>query len=69
MKESEELIQETTEITRKIVEENLKKKDFEWSTLKQEVRDALSKYLFDRTKRRPVILPIIMEASSYSKKK
>ncbi len=69
MKESEELIKESTEITRKIVEENLKKKDFEWSTLKQEIRDALSKYLFDRTKRRPVILPIIMEASSYSKKK
>ena len=67
MKTSEDLIKESEEIARKVVEENLAKKDFEWATLKQEIRDSLSKYLFDQTKRRPVILPIIMEASSYQK--
>ncbi|AZP05186.1 ribonuclease J [Jeotgalibaca ciconiae] len=68
MKASEDLIKESTEITKKVVEDNLENKDFEWSTLKQEIRDSLSRYLFDQTKRRPVILPIIMEASSYLKK-
>lgn len=68
MKASEDLIKNSTEIARKVVEDNLKNKDFEWATLKQEIRDSLSRYLFEETKRRPVILPIIMEASSYSKK-
>ena len=33
----------------------------EWSALKSAVRDSLGKYLFDRTRRRPMILPLIME--------
>ena len=33
----------------------------EWSTIKSNVRDALGRYLFDKTRRRPMILPIIME--------
>lgn len=33
----------------------------EWSAIKANVRDALGRYLFDKTRRRPMILPIIME--------
>ena len=33
------------------------------SKLKQDIRDQLSRYLFEQTKRRPVILPVIMEAN------
>ena len=33
----------------------------EWSAIKSNVRDALSRYLFDKTRRRPMILPIIIE--------
>lgn len=68
MKASEELVEESTELVRKVVEDNLEERDFEWSKLKQEIRDTLSRYLFEKTKRRPVILPIIMEASNYNKK-
>lgn len=68
MKVSEDLIKESTEIVRGVVEDNLKERDFEWAKLKQDIRDALSRYLFDQTKRRPVILPIIMEASSHGKR-
>ncbi|MGY3778165.1 ribonuclease J [Isobaculum melis] len=67
VKESEELIKETTAIVKEVVEENLGRKEFEWSRLKQEIRDSLSRYLFDKTRRRPVILPIIMEGSSRKK--
>ena len=33
----------------------------EWATIKSNVRDVLSRYLFEKTRRRPMILPIIME--------
>ncbi|WP_298592820.1 ribonuclease J [uncultured Mitsuokella sp.] len=38
-------------------DENVK----EWSAIKANVRDALGRYLFEKTRRRPMILPIIME--------
>ncbi len=38
-------------------DENVK----EWAAIKANVRDALGRYLFDKTRRRPMILPIIME--------
>ncbi|MCI6159051.1 MAG: ribonuclease J [Selenomonadaceae bacterium] len=33
----------------------------EWAAIKANVRDALGRYLFEKTRRRPMILPIIME--------
>jgi ribonuclease J len=33
----------------------------EWATIKSNVRDALGRYLYEKTRRRPMILPIIME--------
>ncbi len=33
----------------------------EWTSLKAKLRDALSDYIFEKTKRSPMILPIIME--------
>lgn len=33
----------------------------EWSTIKSTVRDSLGRFLYERTRRRPMILPIIME--------
>ncbi len=33
----------------------------EWSAIKQVIREALSKFLWEQTKRRPMILPIVME--------
>jgi len=46
---------------REIVDRNTAKGSFEWSSLKQEIRDELNRSLFEKTKRRPMILPIIME--------
>ena len=33
----------------------------EWSAIKSTVRDSLGRFLYERTRRRPMILPIIME--------
>ncbi|WP_251549168.1 ribonuclease J [Neobacillus muris] len=62
VRESEKLMDDSTKLVRDIVEKNLAKAVFEWSSLKQEIRDDLNRYLYEKTKRRPMILPIIMEA-------
>ncbi|MBS4189288.1 ribonuclease J [Bacillus sp. FJAT-49705] len=61
VRESEELLVEATKRVREIVERSITKESFDWSCIKQDMRDDLNQYLFDKTKRRPMILPIIME--------
>ena len=61
VRESEELLDESTNLVRKIVEKHVNKKSFDWTNIKQEIRDTLSSYLYQQTKRRPMIIPIIME--------
>ncbi|WP_042356218.1 ribonuclease J [Bacillus rubiinfantis] len=61
VRESEKLMDDSTKLVKEIVERNIVKDSFEWSSLKQEIRDDLNRYLYDKTKRRPMILPIIME--------
>lgn len=61
VRESEELLEEAKKLVHKIVEKHVSKKSFEWTGIKQEIRDTLSSYLFQQTKRRPMIIPIIME--------
>ncbi|WP_311315398.1 ribonuclease J [Neobacillus mesonae] len=61
VRESEKLMDESTKLVKEIVERNIIKETFEWASLKQEIRDGLNRYLYDQTKRRPMILPIIME--------
>jgi ribonuclease J len=61
VRESEKLMDESTKLVREIVERNTLKDTFDWSSLKQDIRDDLNRYLYEKTKRRPMILPIIME--------
>ena len=60
-KESQDLIDEGNKIVAKVVKDTIQDKRFSWSTLKSNVRDELGSYLFKETKRRPIILPVIME--------
>ncbi|CRK80466.1 ribonuclease J [Neobacillus massiliamazoniensis] len=61
VRESEKLMEDSTKLVRDIVERIISKDSFEWASLKQEIRDELNRYLYEKTKRRPMILPIIME--------
>ncbi|WP_298828419.1 ribonuclease J [uncultured Planococcus sp.] len=61
VRESEELMDESTRLVRKVVEKYVTRDAFEWNNIKQEIRDTLNSYLFQQTKRRPMIIPIIME--------
>ncbi|MBQ0083702.1 MAG: ribonuclease J, partial [Clostridiales bacterium] len=61
VKESEELMNEITDIACDILENNYIGGNRDWNTLKAKLRDGVSKYLYERTRRTPMILPIIME--------
>ncbi|MFD0896944.1 ribonuclease J [Loigolactobacillus binensis] len=63
IKTSRDLINESANLVTKTVQDNLDNKEFDWGHLKQDIREALSGYLFEQTKRRPVILPVIMEVN------
>lgn len=61
VRESEPLLEESRLRVKDALEKCQQAGITEWSTLKSEVRDALSRYLYEKIKRRPMILPIIME--------
>jgi len=60
MKKSNELINKAREIVRKELEDCLGNKIREWSTIKSSIRNVLSEFLYIKTKRKPIIIPIIM---------
>ncbi|MBD8031812.1 MULTISPECIES: ribonuclease J [Solibacillus] len=61
VRESEQLMEEAADMAREVIEKYVGKETFEWTNIKQEIRDTLNQYLFQKTKRRPMIIPIIME--------
>ena len=61
VRESEPLMEEARDIVKTILLECEEKRINDWATLKSRVRDELRSYLYEKTKRKPMILPIIME--------
>ncbi|WP_159561034.1 ribonuclease J [Streptococcus halichoeri] len=61
VKKSRDILRESAELVNTTVDNYLQRENFDWGELKGAVRDELSKYLFDQTKRRPAILPVVME--------
>ena len=61
VKKSRDILRESCELVNQSVEDYLNQDSFDWGELKGLVRDNLSKFLFEQTKRRPAILPVVME--------
>ena len=61
VRESEELFVEARELLNNTLDNCSYHEMREWNTLKGKLRDALSDYIYQKTKRSPMILPIIME--------
>lgn len=61
VRESENLMDESREVVNTALEKCLSKNITDWGKIKNEVKDSLSDYLWKKTKRNPMILPIIME--------
>lgn len=61
VRESEDLIEEARKVVREALAKCEEKKITEWSYMKGLIKDTLKDYLWQKTKRSPMILPIIME--------
>jgi ribonuclease J len=61
VRESEELLEEAKERVRQVLRECEERQTTEWGAIKSFVRESLGKFLFEKTRRRPMVLPIIME--------
>jgi len=61
MRESEDLINEAQKLVSKHLHKVMERKTTQWSEIKNEITDTIAPFLYDKTKRRPMVLPIIME--------
>ena len=61
VRESDKLIEDATDMVYDDVTEALDKGITDWTKLKNIVKDTLSDYIWKKTKRRPMIMPIIMD--------
>ncbi|AIF66237.1 MULTISPECIES: ribonuclease J1 [Terribacillus] len=61
MRESEDLINEAQKIVSAHLNKVMERKTTQWSEIKNEITDTIAPFLFEKTKRRPMVLPIIME--------
>lgn len=62
VRESEDLMGEARVVVEDALDECLNRRVSDWGKIKTEIRDSLGDFVWKRTKRRPMILPIIMEA-------
>jgi len=61
VREADELLYDLREVASDTLERCYTKGIYEWNTIKSRLRDDISKFLYEKTKRSPMILPIIME--------
>ena len=60
-KNSEELLKETRELVKAKAAQFEKNHRSNWSSIKNDIRNSIKNYLYERTKRRPMVMPIIIE--------
>ncbi|KQL54784.1 ribonuclease J [Heyndrickxia shackletonii] len=61
MRESGDLINEAQNLITKHLNKVMERKTSQWTEIKNEITDTLAPFLYEKTKRRPMIMPIIME--------
>ena len=61
VRESEDLLEEARSVVEDAVLNSLESRGCDWNRIKGSIRDSLGDFLWKRTKRSPMILPVIME--------
>ena len=61
VRESESLMEEARKVVTEAVEKCLMSRHADWSKIKLVIRDTMNDFIWKRTKRKPMILPIIMD--------
>jgi ribonuclease J len=62
MRAHEDLIQESRNLVRKILQDHAKNKPEDWNEVKAHLREKVGNFLFTKTQRHPLVLPVIIEA-------
>lgn len=60
-RESEDLLRDINRIAEKTVNDLPEQDKSQWNVIKQSIKKSLGQFLFEKTKRKPMILPIIIE--------
>ena len=63
IKANRQLMSDSIDVIKKAIQANFEHKKFDWTELKQDIRGDLEKFLYKKTNRRPVILPLVMEVN------
>ncbi len=63
IKANQQLMRDSIELIKKTITNNFEHKKFDWTEIKQDVRNDLEKFLYRKTNRRPVVLPVVMEVN------
>ena len=61
VREAEDLMEEARNKVQDALDKCEENKNTDWNAMKEAIRNALSRFLFEKTRRRPMIMPIIME--------
>lgn len=61
VREAEQLIEDVRNVAAESVEDSLTKRNVDWTIMKNSIKSSVATYIYDRTKRKPMILPIIEE--------
>lgn len=61
VREAEDMMEEARKVTKEALDKCIAKGATDWSALKLAMRNALSDFMFAKTKRSPMILPVVME--------
>ncbi len=61
LRESQDLLAETRKKTREIIKESLQKKNVETKDIKKDMEKKIEDFLYTKTKRRPIVLPVVIE--------
>ncbi|MGM8366228.1 ribonuclease J1 [Virgibacillus sp. W0181] len=61
MRESGDLIKEAQKLVSAHLDKVMERRTSQWSEIKNEITDILAPFLYEKTKRRPMVMPIIME--------
>jgi len=61
VREAEDLIVKVREVARESLEKCLMNENADWATMKSALKNGISRYIYEKTNRTPMILPIIME--------
>ena len=61
VREAEELLDEVKQLAFKVLRRTVEHGNCDWNVIKTNLKDELTRYIYSRTKRKPMILPVIMD--------